>query len=98
MLTKDDIRKRREEITSLAARHGAHDVRIFGSVARGDATEASDLDLLVRFDPDRSLMDHGMLIEELQALLGVRVDVVSEAALSPRDRFSDRLAREAVAL
>lgn len=98
MITKEDLRKRREEITSLAATHGAHDLRIFGSVARGDATEVSDLDLLVRFESDRTLMDHGMLIEELQNLLGVRVDVVSEAALSPQDRFSDRLAREAVPL
>lgn len=98
MITKEELRKRREEITLLAARHGAHDVRIFGSVARGDATEVSDLDLLVRFETDRSLMDHGMLIEELQHLLGIRVDVVSEAALSPQDRFSARLAREAVPL
>ena len=98
MITKEDIRNRREEITSLAARHGAHNVRVFGSVARGDATEVSDLDLLVRFEPERSLMDHGMLIEELQDLLGVRVDVVSESALSPQDRFSHRLAREAVPL
>src|SRR4051794_22082792 len=98
MITKADIHKRREEIASVAARHGAHDVRIFGSVARGDATEESDLDLLVRFEPDRSLMDHGMLVEELQNLLGVRVDVVSEGALSQPDRFSDRLAREVVPL
>ncbi|HZL36032.1 MAG TPA: nucleotidyltransferase family protein [Tepidisphaeraceae bacterium] len=98
MITKEDIRNRREAITSLAACHGAYDVRIFGSVARGDATETSDLDLLVRFEPDRSLMDHGMLIEELQNLLGVRVDVVSEGALSPQDPFGNRLAREAVPL
>ncbi len=98
MITKEDIRSRREEIASLAARHGAYDVRIFGSVARGDATEESDLDLLVRFEPDRSLMDHGMLVEELQTLLGLRVDVVSEGALSTQDRFSDRLAGEAVPL
>ncbi|HZK82291.1 MAG TPA: nucleotidyltransferase family protein [Humisphaera sp.] len=98
MITREDIHNRRKEIESLAARHGAHDVRIFGSVARGDTTETSDLDLLVRFEPDRSLMDHGMLIEELQKLLGVRVDVVSERALSQQDRFSDRLLREAVPL
>lgn len=98
MITKDDIRNRRDEIASLAARHGASNVRIFGSVARGDATEVSDLDLLVRFEPDRSLMDHGMLIEELQELLGVKVDVVSEGALSPSDGFSRRVAGEAVPL
>ena len=98
MVTKEDIRNRREEITSVAVRDGAYDVRIFGSVARGDATQGSDLDLLVRFEPDRSLMDHGMLVEELQTLLGIRIDVVSEGALSPQDRFSDRVAREAVPL
>ncbi|HZL34862.1 MAG TPA: nucleotidyltransferase family protein [Tepidisphaeraceae bacterium] len=98
MITKEGIRNRRDEITSLAACHGAYDVRIFGSVARGEATETSDLDLLVRFEPDRSLMDHGMLIEELQSLLGIRVDVVSEGALSPQDPFGNGLAREAVPL
>ncbi|HEX8914386.1 MAG TPA: nucleotidyltransferase domain-containing protein [Humisphaera sp.] len=98
MITRHDLRTRREEITRLAARHGARDLRVFGSVARGDATAASDLDLLVRFDADRSLMDHGMLVEELQDLLKVRVDVVSEAALAAGDRFGERLAREAVPL
>jgi predicted nucleotidyltransferase len=98
MITKADLIARREEIVAVARRNGAYNVRIFGSVARGDATAASDLDLVVRFDPDRSLMDHGMLIEELQDLLGVRVDVVSEAALAPRDRFTHRLAQEAVPL
>jgi predicted nucleotidyltransferase len=98
VVTKADLIARREEIVAVARRNGASNVRIFGSVARGDATAASDLDLVVRFDPDRSLMDHGMLIEELQDLLGVRVDVVSEAALTPRDRFTHRLAQEAVPL
>jgi predicted nucleotidyltransferase len=98
VITKEEIRKRREEITSLAARHGAHDVRIFGSAARSDATEVTDLDLLVRFESARSLIDYGMLVDELQNLLGVRVDVVSEDALSPGDRFRDRLSREAVPL
>lgn len=98
MITTKSIREQRDAILEVARRYGASDVRVFGSVARGDATETSDLDLVVRFDLDRSLMDHGMLIEELQVLLGVKVDVVSEAALTPRDRFSDRLAREAVPL
>lgn len=96
MMTHDLILQRREAILEIARRHGAHDVRIFGSVARGDATEASDLDLIVRFDPDRSLIDHGMLIEELQEFLGVKVDVVSEGGM--RDRFRKRVMREAVPL
>jgi predicted nucleotidyltransferase len=98
MITKADLIARRDEIVAVARRNGASNVRIFGSVARGDATGASDLDLVVRFDPDRSLMDHGMLIEELQELLGIKVDVVSEAALTPLDPFAHRLAREAVPL
>ena len=98
MVRKADILKRREEILAVARRNGASHVRIFGSVARGDATETSDLDLLVRFEPGRSLMDYGMLIEELRDLLGVNVDVVSEGALTRSDRFSDHVFKEAVFL
>ncbi len=77
-------------------RHGASDVRIFGSVARGDATEASDVDLIVRFDPERSLFDHGSLIDDLEELLGVEVDVISEGGM--RDRFRANISKEAVTL
>lgn len=98
MLTREQIIEKREAILAVARRHGASEVRIFGSVARGEATDKSDLDLLVRFDPGRSLIDHGMLIEDLETLLGIKVDVVSEGALSPQDRFSNLLAREAVPL
>jgi predicted nucleotidyltransferase len=98
MMTKHELCRRRDEINRLAARHGAYNLRIFGSVARGDATESSDLDLLVSFERGRSLMDHGMLVEELQSLLGVRVDVVSEAAIRPGDRLGDIIAKEAVPL
>jgi predicted nucleotidyltransferase len=98
MVTKADLIARRDEIVTVSRRNGASNVRIFGSVARGDATASSDVDLVVRFDPDRSLMDHGMLIEELQELLGVKIDVVSEAALAPSDRVTHRLAQEAVPL
>ncbi len=98
MISRTDILKRRVEIIAVAARNGASDVRVFGSMARGQATEASDLDLLVRFEPGRSLMDHGMLIEELQDLLGIRVDVVSEGALRGDDRFGRRVLKEAVPL
>lgn len=98
MITKVDILKRRAEILAVAARNGASDVRVFGSVARGEATQTSDLDLLVRFEPGRSLMDHGMLIEELQDLLRIRVDVVSEAALRDDDRFGREVLKEAMPL
>jgi len=68
---------RRAQILQLADRFGARNVRVFGSVARGDAGDASDLDLLVDLDPDRTLMDLGGLLMELQALLGQSVDVAT---------------------
>lgn len=96
MITKDDILKRREEIIAVAKQHGASDVRIFGSVARGDATEASDLDLIVRFEPGRTLLDHGGLLMDLRDLLRIKVDVIDEGALS--GRFEQIARREAVPL
>jgi predicted nucleotidyltransferase len=96
MITKDDIIKRREEIIALAKQYGASDVRIFGSVARGDAIESSDLDLLVRLEPDRSLLDQGGLLMDLRALLGIQVDVVEDGQLS--GRFGQIVRREAIPL
>jgi uncharacterized protein len=85
---------RREAIRAAAARHGATRVRLFGSVARGEAGPDSDVDLLVEFAPDRSLLDHAALIDELEDLLGCEVDVVNERALRPELR--ERVLREAV--
>jgi uncharacterized protein len=96
MITKDDIRKRQDEMIAVGQRYGASDFRIFGSVARDDADEASDLDLVVRFESGRSLFDQGGLLMDLRALLGVKVDVVSEGALTGRFRQLGR--REAVPL
>jgi predicted nucleotidyltransferase len=96
MITREAIRQRREAILEIARRYGAHDVRIFGSVARGDANESSDLDLLVRFDPDRSLFDQGGLVMDLRDLLGLKVEVVSEGALE--GRFGEIVSGEAVPL
>lgn len=96
MLTREDIRSRREAILEIASRYGAHDVRIFGSVARGDATEGSDLDLIVRFDPDRSLLDHGGLVMDLRELLGIKVDVIDEEAM--RERFRNHVLKEVIPL
>lgn len=96
MITKEDIRKRRDEITRLAASYGGHDVRIFGSVARGDASEESDLDLVVRFEPGCSLLDQGGLLMDLRELLGIRVDVISEGALT--GRFGQIVRKEAIPL
>lgn len=72
----------RTAIRRLAALHGARDVRVFGSIARGDADPDSDLDLLVDFEPGRSLLDQVALRLDLEELLDRRVDVVTEAGLS----------------
>lgn len=76
--------------------HGARDVRVFDSVARGEADERSDIDLVVEFEPERSLLNHPALWLELQELLGCKVDVVSDRGIKPRIR--DRVLREAVPL
>lgn len=86
----------REDITRIAAAHGARNVRVFGSVPRGEATSTSDLDLLVEMSAGRSLFDLVALGEELEEALGVEVDVVTEGSLSPYLR--DRILAEAVAL
>jgi predicted nucleotidyltransferase len=96
MFTREFIQRKRGAILEIARRYGVFDVRIFGSVARGDATESSDLDLLVRFEPGRSLFDHGGLLMDLRDLLGVDVDVVSEGAL--QGRFGQNVRNEAVLL
>jgi len=90
------LMEKREEILALAARYGAYNVRVFGSVARGEADEASDLDFLVDLQPGRSLFDLGGLLMELQDLLGREVDVATPNGLKPRIR--ERVLREAVPL
>jgi len=86
LLTQETLREKRQAILEIARRYGAHNVRIIGSVARGDNTDTSDLDLVVRFDPGRSLLDHGGLVMDLRELLGMRVDVIDEEAMRPRFR------------
>ena len=90
------LKQRREEILRIAAKHGARNIRVFGSVARGEADEKSDIDFLVEFEPGRSLFDHAGLLVDLQKLLGCRVDVVTQKGL--RERIRARVLREAVAL
>lgn len=90
------LRAKRDEILQICAKYGARNVRVFGSVARGEADEQSDIDLLVEFEPNRSLLDHAGLWVELQELLGVKVDVVSEHGLKPRIR--QRVLQEAIPL
>ena len=81
-----ELRERRESILRLAHHHGARDVRIFGSVAREDAEQGSDIDFLVTMEPGRSLFDLGGLLMDLSDLLGGPVDVVTESSLSARVR------------
>lgn len=95
-LTPHLLRQNREAIFAIAARYGARDLRIIGSVARGDNTEASDLDLVARFEPGRSLLDHGGLVMDLRELLGIRVDVIDEEAMRPR--FREAVMGEAIPL
>jgi predicted nucleotidyltransferase len=76
----------REEILRIAERHGAYNVRLFGSAARGDDNTQSDIDFLVNMYPGRSLLDMGGLFYDLRELLNVDVDVVTENGLKPRIR------------
>jgi predicted nucleotidyltransferase len=88
------LEEKRGEIMRIAAEHGARDVRVFGSVARGEADGESDIDFLVELETGRSLMDLGGMQMELESLLGRRVDVVTARGLKARIR--ERVLREAV--
>jgi predicted nucleotidyltransferase len=90
------LKSKREEILQIAARHGAYNVRVFGSVARGDARPDSDVDFLVDLEPGRSLFDLGGLLVDLQELLARNVDVITERGL--RERIRDRVLGEATTL
>ncbi|PWR69707.1 nucleotidyltransferase family protein [Methanospirillum lacunae] len=92
----DDVIRRKEAIQKVAAIHGARKIRIFGSVIRGEDTPESDLDLLVEFEPGRSLIDHIALIQDLQDLLERNVDVVTENGLNTYIR--DQIIQEAIPL
>ena len=95
-MTFDELKSRREAIATIARRYGAHDVRVFGSVVRGEAEPASDVDFLVELEPGRSLLDLGGLLMDLQDYLQCRVDVMTPATLKPRIRA--RVLREAMPL
>jgi uncharacterized protein len=91
------LKTRRDEILAIAERHGASNVRIFGSVARGEAGPDSDVDFLVDLEPGRTLLDHGQLQVDLEQLLGCRVDVVTDRGLL-RSHIRARVLEEAVPL
>lgn len=96
MTSLDLLASRRSEILRLAAEHGVSNLRVFGSVARGEADAESDIDLMVDLAPGRSLFDLGGLVMDLQDLLGREVDVVTERGL--RDRLRERVLQEATPL
>jgi hypothetical protein len=96
MKLNDRIQGHRQAILGLAQKYGARNVRIFGSVARGDDREDSDIDMLVDLESGRSLLDLGGLLMDLRELLGCRVDVVTTKGL--RERIRSRVLKEAVSL
>jgi uncharacterized protein len=91
----ETLRARRQDILRYAAEHGASNVRVFGSAARGDAA-VNDVDLLVEMEPGRSLLDLVGLWQDLEDFLGIGVDVLSDGGVSPYLR--ERIHAEAVPL
>ena len=96
-MTLAEVRSRyRDQIIAAAGTRGAHNIRIFGSVARGDQKGNSDIDFLVDFEPGRSLLDLTGLWLDLETVLGCKVDVVSSRGLKPR--LAAEVMRDAVSL
>lgn len=92
----DEILLHKDAIMKIAASRGARQIRLFGSVIRGEEKPNSDLDLLVEFEPERSLIDHVGLIQDLQDFLGYKVDIVTEKGLNCHIR--DKIIQEAIPL
>jgi uncharacterized protein len=90
------LRHKRADILRVAAKHGAFNVRIFGSAVRGEMTAESDVDILVELEPGRSLLDHAALMIELEELLGRPVDIATVKGLKPQLR--EHILNEAVPL
>jgi len=96
MGTRELLKEKREDILRLAEKYGAANVRIFGSVARGEAGPESDVDFLIDMEPGRTLFDLGGFLYELRELLGIPVDVVPEKGL--RENIRANVLEEAVPL
>ncbi|MTF38321.1 nucleotidyltransferase family protein [Cyanobacterium aponinum UTEX 3222] len=91
------LKEKREEIIKIASKHGAYNVRVFGSVARGEADEKSDIDFLIDYDIDKITPWFPVrLIRELENLLGKKVDVVTVNGL--KQRIKERVLQEAINL
>jgi hypothetical protein len=86
----------KSRILQPATHYGAYNVRIFGSLARDDIQPESDIDFLVAFEPQRSPLDRGGLLMDLQDLLGCKIDVVDEQVLRPR--FREQILKDAISL
>ena len=95
-MTLAELRQYRDQIEAIASEHGVVAIRVFGSVARGDAGEQSDVDLLVELEQGRGLFDLGAFLADVQELVGESVDVVTPNGL--RSRIRDRVVQESVAL
>ena len=96
-MTLAEVRSRyRDQIVAAADRRGVHNIRVFGSVARGEQRSDSDIDFLVDFEPGRSLLDLTGLWLDLETVLGCKVDVVSSRGLKPR--LADEVMLDAVSL
>ncbi len=93
---EDVIGEKRAQVMALASENGAYDIRIFGSVARGEATADSDIDILIGVNPTWSLLDRIRFKQALEDLLDIPVDVTTEATLHPRLR--ERVLKEAIRL
>ncbi len=96
MSLREVIQCKRDEILRIAASHGASNVRIFGSVARGEENEKSDVDFLIDMEKGRSLLEMGDLLADLEDLLGRKVELAEPECLHWYVR--DRVLREAVAV
>lgn len=96
MITVNEILSRRQEIIAIASRYGASNIRVFGSVVRGDNRSDSDLDILVHLDSDRSLLDHIALKQDIEDVLGCKVDIVEDDNINGAIR--DRVLSEAMAI
>jgi predicted nucleotidyltransferase len=90
------LREKRDQILAIARQYGARNVRVFGSVAGGEGKRDSDLDVLLELEPGRSLLDIIAIKQDLEDLLNTKVDVVTEAAVSPYIR--DQVLRQAISL
>jgi predicted nucleotidyltransferase len=95
-MTLADVRSHKGALIAIAERHGATNIRVFGSIARGDNSNSSDLDLLVDLEAGRTLMDLGGLLMDLQEEIGTTVEVATERILRPELRV--RVLSEAIPL